>query len=150
MEFTADAYDRLAKVKADIVCGLFYTRSTPSTPTVMVRADEGDGKFSLRSIVPDGKVQEIHACGMAFTLIRESAIKWAIEDSVKTGLPPFRHVVLSEDLDFVNRATMAGLSAKCDTSVVIGHRGEICFAGQPELTHPLSGHLTNPFGTVRS
>jgi len=32
MEFQSDAYQRLQKVKGDIVCGLFYTRSAPSVP----------------------------------------------------------------------------------------------------------------------
>ena len=150
MEFHGDAYERLNLVKADIVCALMFTRSAPSSPTVMIRKMEEGDKFSLRSIVPDGKIQDVHACGMAFTLLRRPVIEWAIADSAKSGLPPFRHIILGEDLDFVNRATMAGFSAKCDTSVITSHRGDIGFAGQPELVNPMSGHLTNPLGTVRS
>lgn len=145
MEFLPDSYDRLNRIKADIVTGLFYTRSTPSAPTIMLRKDEGEGKFSLRSIVPDGNVQDIHACGLAFTLVRRPVILWALAESAKTGIPPFRHILFSEDMDFTNRATLAGFSAKCDTSVIIAHRGDIGFAGQPETTVPTSGHLKSPF-----
>ena len=151
MEFQSDAYQRLNKVKGDIVCGLFYTRSAPSVPTIMVSQAEDDGKnFSLRTIVPDGKVMDVDACGMAFTLIREPVMKWAIEKSVKDGLPPFRHVVFGEDLDFCMRARKAGFSVKCDTSVKIAHRGDVGFNGQPELVNPQSGYLNHPFGNSPS
>lgn len=149
MEFLADSYERLNRVKADIVCGLFYTRSAPSCPTIMIKQAEDDGKHSLRSIVPDDKVHDIDACGMAFTLIREPVIKWAIAESVKKGIPPFRHVVFGEDLDFMMRAVQSGFTAKCDTSVKIAHRGDVAFNGQPELCSPLSGHLNHPFGHTR-
>lgn len=145
MEFLPDAYERIASLNADICTGLFYTRSTPSTPTIMRRKDEGDGKFSLRSIVPDGKVQDCDACGLAFTLIRRPVIEWAAKESAKHGLPPFRHILFGEDIDFTNRATQAGFKAKCDTGCVIAHRGDIAFAGQPELTSPLSRHLSWPY-----
>ncbi len=149
MEFLSDAYKKLDTHKADIVCGLFHTRSTPSTPTVMVRSPEADGKFSLRSIVPDKKVHAIDACGMAFTLIRRPVIEWAMKEAAEKNLPPFRHVIFGEDLDFVMRARQEGFIAKCDTSVLIAHRGDVGFNGQPEFTNPLSGHLNNPFGDVR-
>ena len=150
MEFLGDSYRRLSAVKADIVCGLFHTRSAPSTPTIMVKHAEEEGKFSLRSIVPDGKVHEIDACGMAFTLIREPVIKWAAKESAEKGIPAFRHVVFGEDLDFVMRARNAGFKAKCDTSIQIAHRGDVGFNGQPELVNPLSGHLNHPFGNAFS
>lgn len=149
MEFLPDAFEKLDKIKAEIVTGLFYTRHTPSTPTIMLRSDEKDGKYSLRSIVPDGNIQDIHACGLAFTIIRRPVLEWAVKESIATGLPPFRHLVLGEDMDFVDRATRAGFKAKCDTSVIIAHRGEIGYAGQPETTQPTSGHLKNPFGGKR-
>jgi len=150
MEFLGDAYAKLAAIpKCDIACGLFFTRSAPSSPTVMIRQEEPDNQFSLRSIVPDGKVQEIDACGMAFTLIRDSVIKWAVEQSKKDSIPPFRHVVFGEDLDFVMRARKAGFVAKCDTSIIIAHRGDVGFAGQPELCSPMAGHLNHPFGMTR-
>lgn len=150
MEFQSDAYQRLQKVRADIACGLFYTRSAPSVPTIMVRQEEPEGQFSLRTVVPDGKTMDADACGMAFTLIREPVIKWAIEQSKKDNIPPFRHVVFGEDLDFCLRARKAGFSIKCDTSIKIAHRGDVGFNGQPELVSPQSGYLNHPFGNAPS
>jgi GT2 family glycosyltransferase len=115
----------------------------------MVKQLEAEGKYSLRSIVPDDQVQDIDACGMAFTLIREPVIKWALSESVAKGIPPFRHVIFGEDIDFVLRAREAGFTAKCDTTVRIAHRGDIGFNGQPELCQPMAVHLNHPFGTTR-
>lgn len=152
MEFQADAYQRLQKVRGDIVCGLFYTRSAPSVPTIMVSQPDTDGGkgFTLRTVVPSGGIMDADACGMAFTLIREPVIKWAIEQSKKDALPPFRHVVFGEDLDFCLRARKAGFIIKCDTSIRIAHRGDVAFNGQPELVSPQSGYLNHPFGNTPS
>lgn len=142
MEFEPDSYRRLCRVKGDIVCGLFYNRTAPSYPTICLQEKTEDGLDRLRTIIPDGKIQDIDACGMAFTLIRKPVLRWA-------EYPAFQHLgYLSEDFMFCIRAKQAGFKARCDTGLVISHRGDVGFAGQKELSAPESATLSFPFGVI--
>lgn len=142
MEFQPDLYERLLAVDADIVCGLFWTKRIPSFPTVMRKVKMPDGSDSLTNIVPDGKIVEIDACGMAATLIRKSVLQ-----SEKMPDPAFRHLgSIGEDYFFCLHARDCGFTIKCDTSVKVAHRGDVAFNGQPILTHPDLKTLSNPFG----
>jgi hypothetical protein len=142
MEFEPDLYDRLNAVDADIVCGLFWAKRIPSFPTITKKETQPDGKVGLRTIVPDGSVMEIDACGMAATLIRKRVLNWA-------EYPAFVHAgYISEDLEFCLRAKQAGFTIKCDTSLKVAHRGDIAFNGQPVLTHPDMSSLSFPFGEI--
>lgn len=142
MEFEPDAYERLKAVDADIVCGLFWQRRVPSFPTITKRIKKEDGTDGLQTIVPDGTVQDVDACGMAFTLLRKPVLDWAT-------YPSFQHLGwISEDYAFCLKARDAGFRIKCDTSLQIAHRGDVAFNGQPILTHPDCSSLSFPFGEV--
>jgi len=142
MEFQPDLYQRLLAVDADIACGLFWTKRIPSYPTAMVRAKMPDGSDSLKNIIPDGKVHEIDACGMAATLIRKNVIQHE-----RFEYPAFKHLgSLGEDYFFCLHARDAGFTIKCDTSIQVAHRGDIAFNGQPLLTHPDAQTFSYPFG----
>lgn len=143
MEFEPDAYERLKKVKGDIVCGLFFNRSAPCYPTICIKEKAEDGTDRLKTIIPDGKIQDVDACGMAFTLIRKPVIQ-------HFDYPAFQHLgFLSEDYSFCLRARQAGFSVRCDTSLLISHRGDIGFAGQPTLRTEESSALSFPYGVTR-
>jgi len=143
MEFEPDAYERLRKVQGDIVCGLFWNRTAPSYPTITVRDKAEDGTDRLRTIQPDGKVQDVDACGMAFTLIRKPVIQ-------HFEYPAFQHLgALSEDFHFCLKAKHAGFTVRCDTGLPISHRGDVGFCGQGDLTKPESIALSFPFGAMR-
>lgn len=140
MEFEPDAYERLKKVDGDIVCGLFWNRQAPSYPTICVRDKAEDGTDRLKTIVPDGKVQDVDACGMAFTLIRRPVIE-------AFDYPAFQHYgAMSEDYIFCLRAGDKGFKIRCDTGLKIAHRGDVGFNGQPYLTVPGSEEVSFPFG----
>jgi GT2 family glycosyltransferase len=144
MEFEPDLYNRLKAVDADIVCGLFWAKRVPSFPTICRREPDPDNppQFRLRTIVPDGTIQDVDACGMAATLIKKRVLDWA-------EYPAFQHLgALSEDFAFCLRAGDAGFNIKCDTGLKVAHRGDIAFNGQPILTHPDMGVLSFPFGEV--
>lgn len=142
MEFEPDLYDRLKAIDADISCGLFWTKHIPSFPTIGRKVEMEDGTHSIKSIMPDGKVQDVDACGMAATLIRKNVLQ---DDRFK--YPAFQHLgALSEDFVFCLRARDAGYSIKCDTSLKVAHRGDVAFNGQPILTHPDLKTLSEPFG----
>lgn len=142
MEFEPDAYYRLARVKGDIVCGLFYNKTCPSYPTSKRREKTEDGKLVFVPIVPDKKVQDIDVCGMAFTLIRKPVID-------AFDYPAFVHTGwASEDYVFCMRARERGFTVRCDTGLLIAHRGDIAFCGQPVLAAPESIALSFPFGAV--
>jgi glycosyltransferase involved in cell wall biosynthesis len=142
MEFQPDLYRRLLAVDADIACGLFWTKRIPSFPTVMRKIKMADDSDSLTHIIPDGKVHEIDACGMAATLIRKNVIQ-----SDRFEYPAFKHLgSIGEDYFFCLHARDAGFTIKCDTSIKVAHRGDVAFNGQPILTHPDLKTLSYPFG----
>lgn len=143
MEFEPDAYRKLLKTKGDIVCGLFWNRVSPSYPTICVKKRNDDGTDRLETIQPDGTVQDVDAVGMAFTLIRKPVIEWA-------EYPAFQHLgAISEDYVFCLKARKDGFSIRCDTSLQIGHRGDVGFNGQKQLIEPGSESLSFPFGVTR-
>ena len=142
MEFQPDLYQRLLAVDADIACGLFWTKRIPSFPTSMRKVKMPDGSDSLTNIVPNGKIMEIDACGMAATLIRKNVIQHE-----RFEYPAFKHLgSLGEDYYFCLHARDAGFTIKCDTSLRVAHRGDVAFNGQPILTHPDLKTLSYPFG----
>ena len=143
MEFQEDSYERLKRVPGDIVCGLFFNKTCPSYPTIIRKKKAEDGKTDLLvPITPDGKVQDVDGCGMAFTLIRKRVIE-SIE------YPAFPHTGwMSEDYVFCLRCRERGFTIRCDTGLLIAHRGDIAFCGQPALSSPESVALSFPFGTV--
>ena len=142
MEWTPDLYDRLKAVSGDIVCAMFWNRRVPSYPTICTRAKAEDGTDLLKTIVPDGTIQDIDACGMAATLIRKPVLDWA-------SYPAFQHLgAISEDFVFCLKAKDAGFSVRCDTSIQVAHRGDVAFNGQPILSYPGMSELSFPFGEV--
>lgn len=143
MEFQPDLYERLNAVDADIVCGLFWTKRIPSYPTICKRSKHPkDGSDTLSPILPDGKVQEVDACGMAATLIRRSVLQHE-----RFEYPAFKHLgAIGEDYFFCLHARDAGFTIKCDTGLKVAHRGDVAFNGQPILTHPDLKTLSHPFG----
>ena len=142
MEFLPDLYRRLLAVDADIACGMFWTKRIPSYPTICRRAKAEDGTDLLRTIVPEGGIVDIDACGMAATLIRKPVLDWA-------EYPAFQHMgAISEDFVFCLKAKDAGFSIKCDTALRVAHRGDIAFNGQPILSYPGMADLSFPFGEV--
>lgn len=143
MEWEPDAYDRLTKVKGDIVCGLFWSRSCPSNPTAKVKFRAEDGTDAVKPIIPDEKVQDIDCTGMAFTLIRKPVLDWAEH-------PAFQHLgAMSEDYVFCLKAREAGFTIRCDTGLKISHRGDVAFNGHPFTFVPESSELSFPFGVTR-
>jgi hypothetical protein len=145
MEFEPDLWERLNAVDADIVCGLFWQKHIPSFPTICTKVKMEDGTDSLKTIVPDGKVHDVDACGMAATLIRKSVLQ-----DERFRYPAFKHLgFLSEDYQFCLMARDAGYTIKCDTSIRVAHRGDVGFNGQPILTHPDLKTLSSPFGELQ-
>ena len=142
MEWEPDLYEKLKAVDADIVCGLFWQRRVPSHPTICTKVKMADGTDSLRTIIPDGTVMDVDACGMAATLIRKNVIQ-------AFDYPAFQHLgALSEDFVFCLHARDRGFTIKCDTTAKVAHRGDVAFNGQPVLSYPGLTDLSFPFGEV--
>lgn len=140
MEFEPDAYERLKKVDGDIVCAMFFRRGLPSFPTITERGKAADGSDILIPINPSGPIRDIDGCGMAFTLIRRPVIE-------AFDYPAFKHVgAISEDFVFCLEAKDKGFTIRCDPSILIAHRGDVAFAGQPTLSYEGMDDLQYPFG----
>ena len=144
MEFLPDLYSRLLVIDADIACGLFWTKRIPSFPTICTKEKKPDGTDALKTILPNGKVMDVDACGMAATLLRRPVLQ-----SDRFVYPAFKHLgAIGEDFFFCLHARDAGFTIKCDTSLKVAHRGDVAFNGQPILTHPDLKTLSHPFGEV--
>ena len=108
MEFEPDLYERLNKIESDITCGLFWTKRIPSYPTICVKDKQVGGTDALKPIVPNGKIMEVDACGMAATLIRRSVLQ-----SDRFAYPAFKHpAVIGEDYLFCLHARDAGFTIR--------------------------------------
>jgi hypothetical protein len=144
MEFSEDLYDRLRRIDADIACALFWSRQTPSYPTICKQEKAEDGvQDRLRTITPDGTIQDIDVCGMAATLINKRIIQ-------AFDYPAFVHTGwMSEDFVFCLMAKQKfGARIKCDTSLKVAHRGDIGFNGQTATLVEGSTDLSFPLGVT--
>lgn len=122
MVFEPDAFDRLLERDLPIVGGLCHNRRPPYMPILMrhpVRDDPSSG-FEFMYDYEAGLV-EVDATGCAFLLVKREVF----EEIAKTGESPFTQRGLGEDVSFCTRAKEQGYKIFVDTTVEIGHVGEV-------------------------
>ena len=121
MTFESDAYKRLFEDDKDVVSGVFHKRAHPYTPTIVK-----DGKIYID--YPQNELFEVDTTGMAFTLIKVSALK-AVMDEFHTCFK--RAYPLGEDNSFCMRWKELGKKngtdnkIYCDSRVKCGHIGKM-------------------------
>lgn len=121
MTFEGDAYKQLLADDKDVVSGIFHKRAHPYTPTIVK-----DGKIYID--YPQNELFEVDTTGMAFTLIKVSALK-AVMDEFHTCFK--RAYPLGEDNSFCMRWKELGKKLGkehkiyCDSRVKVGHIGKM-------------------------
>ena len=145
MVWQPDTIRRLVETRdkwdLDMVGALCYRRSPPFQPTLYVREQPTSGSYNfLESWAPDTCV-EVDATGMAFIVIHQRVFERMVahfEGTPGWTMPPFAerqggrppnffrwNGPFGEDLQFCQDAKASGSRIFVDTSIPVGHRGEI-------------------------
>lgn len=115
-----DMLNTLRDNNLDILCGMYYRRRHPWTPTLFSRFDIID-KAGIRSEefteIPEG-LFEVAACGFGCVLMRTSVLMTVL---VSQG-PQFTPIgQVGEDISFCVRARKCHYKVWCDPSIALGH-----------------------------
>jgi len=121
MTFGADAYKTLLNDDKNVISGIFHKRAYPYTPTIVK-----DGQIYID--YPENELFEVDTTGMAFTLIKISALKAVMEEF---GTCFKRAYPFGEDASFCLRWKELGKKLGkehkvwCDSRVQVGHIGKM-------------------------
>lgn len=118
MTFSRDAVQRLLAHDLPIVGGLCHNRRHPYMPILVHFTERG---FSFQYDYPEGLI-EVDATGAAFLLTKKE-VYFKIREQFAEG--PWTVLHTGEDISFCQRARAAGYKIMVDTTVKIGHMGEI-------------------------
>ena len=119
MTFDRDAVRRLLTHDLPIVGGLCHNRRPPYPPILIHDSPRG---FEFQYDYPEGLV-EVDATGAAFLLVKREVF-----EAIRAEFPdeePWRPKGVSEDVSFCRRAREAGFKVFVDTTIKIGHVGEV-------------------------
>jgi hypothetical protein len=122
MVFEADSFERLYAHDLPIVGGLCHNRRPPYMPILMREYDGGYAFVYDFDREVDGKgLIEVDATGAAFLLVKREVF----ERIAETKEEPFAIRGPGEDVSFCLRAKELGYKIFVDTTVEIGHVGEV-------------------------
>ena len=130
LTFDPDLMERLSKrldEGADLASGLYFSRKPPFRPVIYdgCRIAEVNGKRQNIAVVyddyPEG-VFDIEACGFGGVMIRTKLLNAVRE---KFGHPFSPIEGFGEDLSFCMRAANLGAKMVCDSTVKMGHIGQV-------------------------
>lgn len=131
MTFPNTALHTLFKHDVDIVTGLCFARKGDHNPCIYkdINYTNPTKGGNNENITIEDNIDrdffEIKACGMAFCLIKVSAL---LDIRNKSDGDLFRYLYsFGEDLSFCIRALKAGYKIYCDTTIPIGHVGEYTY-----------------------
>ena len=118
-----DDLNKLLAHDVPLISGLYFRRSEPYEPIIMVSRENGVGTVRRPDIyrMKSKKPVKIHSTGMGFMLIKREVL----EAVKKMNVPMFDiRGGIGEDIWFCMQAKGAGYDILLDTSVEIGHLGE--------------------------
>lgn len=146
MVFKPDALQRLLAHDLPIVGGLCHNRRAPYMPILLYKSpasgSEANHAYLYRYDYPKGLV-EVDATGGAFLLVKMEVFE-AIEQKFATpGEGPFSQRGSGEDVSFCERAKLCGYPIYVDTTVEIGHIGEVIV--EPEFARRNRSAEFNPW-----
>lgn len=124
MVFAPDAIAKLLARDLPIVGGLCHNRRHPYQPILMRRVDGSIG-YSYVYDWPEGELVEVDATGAAFLLVKREVFEKLAATLPKEEQPFTMDKNGGEDVRFCERAKDAGFSIFVDTSVSVGHVGEV-------------------------
>ena len=126
MIFPADVLKRMLKVierdDIDILCGLYFRRVPPYTPTLfdeLIVDENGEIGWSEFTRI-DNKLFEVGGCGFGCVLLPTDALV-SVQAKFGQMFTPINGV--GEDLSFCWRARQCGYRIWCDPTIPLGHVG---------------------------
>ena len=168
MAWQPDAIRRLVESQkqwdVDMVGGLCFQRGDPFQPTLYMREKPDAGSYVFMEDWPEDTMVEVDATGMAFVLITKRLLERIagefppIEERVRRRPPSYfrwDERGFGEDLTFCQDVKRAGSRIFVDTSVKIGHIGEMMvtedtfmsvLAQRPDEITEMRRELLEPMG----
>lgn len=128
MVFPPDTLERMLKTmeehdEIDILCGLYFRRSTPFTPVLFEKLELVDGivEFKDAENVPD-ELFEVPGCGFGCVLMKTDCL---FDIAGKSGMGNWftPQANCGEDVAFCLRAREEGYRIFCDPTIDLGHMG---------------------------
>lgn len=126
------------KFDLDIVGGLCFQRGDPFQPTLYIESPDGESGYTFLEQWPENTAVEVDATGLAFCLIHKRVFDRILMASTGQEMPTFeerKHMMappffkwtgqLGEDFQFCKEAKATGSRVWVDTSIKIGHIGEV-------------------------
>lgn len=130
MFFSPDLMQRTAAridAGAEMVCGLYFTRSLPTRPCIYKSVDivDGAGHTQHYCDFPKHGMFTVAGCGFGAVMMTTDLLR----DIIKTYPRPFDPMpgILGEDLAFCWRARQLGHEIWCDADINVGHVGSIVY-----------------------
>lgn len=127
MLIPADTMQKMVKHMQDgkdFVTGLYFRRRSPYTPVIFSKLDiDGNGcTWDNYNEYPKDSVFEVEGCGFGCVMIKTEVL---IDVASKEGkiFEPVNG--MGEDLAFCHRARKNGYKIYCDSSIKLGHCGQV-------------------------
>lgn len=135
MRFRSDMLERLSAridMGCEMVCGLFFKRVLPTMPVIYKRLEppivNPDGtktkQIEAYTDYPENTLFEVEACGFGAVMMTTELIK-AVWDAFGPAFMPLDWC--GEDMAFCYKARQLGRTIWCDSSIKVGHLGQIEF-----------------------
>ena len=140
MRFDRDMLERMSArldQGCEMVCGLFFKRVLPTMPVIYKQLDpptvDPETGNKTPHVVPYNdyprdSLFEVEGCGFGAVMMTKELVK-AVWDAY--GQPPFLPLEwCGEDMAFCYKARQLGRKIWCDSSIKVGHLGQIEFGEQ--------------------
>ena len=136
MRFDSDMMERMsARIDqgCEMVCGIFFKRVIPTAPVIYKQlippAKSDNGKLIPNVVIyedyPKDALFEVEGCGVGAVMMTTELIK-AVWDAWQQ--PSFMPLPwCGEDMAFCYKARMLGRKIWCDSSIKVGHLGQVEF-----------------------
>ena len=147
MRFDRDLMERMsARIDqgCEMVCGLFFKRVIPTMPVIYNQLEppildhvtgEKIKRVAAYTDYPKDSLFEVEGCGFGAVMMTKSLIK-DVWDAYRQ--PPFMPLEwCGEDMAFCYKARQLGRKIWCDSSIKVGHIGQIEFGEQTWINQNL-------------
>lgn len=151
MTFNEDMMQRMSArldEGCDMVCGLFFKRSLPTVPVIykqLAPPFEDEEKNIKTRIVPytdypRDSLFEVEGCGFGAVMMTTELAKAVWETYKEPAFHPYQWC--GEDMAFCYKVRQMGRKIWCDSSIKVGHTGEVEFNETTYLAQ-LQGRVMN-------
>lgn len=136
MKFKPDMMERLsARIDqgCEMVCGLFFKRVFPTQPVIYkellppIEKDTGEKVKQIQPYIdyPEDSLFEVQGCGFGAVMMTTQLVKDVWDHFNMPAFMPLDWC--GEDMAFCYKVRMLGRKIWCDSSIKVGHIGEVEF-----------------------